>query len=196
MPGLFRRSNGFAYLRNGNTTGNADISFFFGDSGDIPLVGDYNGDGCDTLSLYRPSTDTFHIVNRLGEDGGGLGPADFDFVFGADGDLPFVGDFDGNGTDDVGMHDRDAGLVYYRLTLDTGPADNTFFAGDPGDVAVTGDWNGDGTDTLAFYRPDDREWWFLTQNAEVAADHAFWFGGHQFETIQPIAGPFGTSSRG
>src|SRR3990172_11997895 len=29
-PGLYRRSDGFAYLRNSNTTGIADISFRFG----------------------------------------------------------------------------------------------------------------------------------------------------------------------
>ena len=75
-PGLFRQSDAFAYLRNSNTQGIADIRFFFGNPSDIPLAGDFNGDGCDTLSLYRPSTQEFFIVNKLGENEGGLGAAD------------------------------------------------------------------------------------------------------------------------
>jgi hypothetical protein len=50
-PGLYRQSDGYAYLRNSNTQGNADIRFFFGNPGDVPIAGDFNGDGCDTLSI-------------------------------------------------------------------------------------------------------------------------------------------------
>ncbi len=44
-PGLFRRPDGYAYLRNSNTPGLADVGFYFGDTGDIPLGGDLHGDG-------------------------------------------------------------------------------------------------------------------------------------------------------
>jgi len=54
-PGMYRQSNGFAYLRNSNTQRVADVSFYFGNPNDIPLAGDFNGDGCDTVSVYRPS---------------------------------------------------------------------------------------------------------------------------------------------
>ena len=57
-PGLFRTSDAFAYLRNSNSQGIADVRFFFGNPSDIPLAGDFNGDGCDTLSIYRPSEAT------------------------------------------------------------------------------------------------------------------------------------------
>ena len=71
-PGLFRISDAFAYLRNSNTEGIADVRFFFGNPADIPLTGDFDGDGCDSLSLYRPSEQRFYIINQLGaNDGGG-----------------------------------------------------------------------------------------------------------------------------
>jgi hypothetical protein len=54
-PGLYRQSDGFVYLRNSNTQGVADITFFFGNPGDVPIAGDFNGNGCDTVSIYRPS---------------------------------------------------------------------------------------------------------------------------------------------
>ena len=71
-PGLLRISDAFAYLRNSNTQGIADVRFFFGNPADIPLGGDFDGDGCDSLSLYRPSEQRFYIINQLGaNDGGG-----------------------------------------------------------------------------------------------------------------------------
>ena len=47
-----RRGNNF-YLRNSNSTGPHDISFNFGKSTDEPLVGDWNGDGVDTVGIRR-----------------------------------------------------------------------------------------------------------------------------------------------
>ena len=76
-PGLFRTSDAFAYLRNSNSQWIADIRFFFGNPSDIPLAGDFNGDGCDTLSIYRPSEAQFYIINKLGENEGGLGAAEY-----------------------------------------------------------------------------------------------------------------------
>ena len=131
-PGLFRQSDAFVYLRNTNTQGIADIRFFFGNPSDIPLAGDFDGDGCDTLSIYRPSEQRFYIINALGANNGGLGAADFSFLFGNPGDKPFVGDFDGDGIDEVGLHRESTGFVYYRNTLTTGIASNEFFFGNPG----------------------------------------------------------------
>ena len=92
------------YLRNSNTQGIADIKFFFGNPGDVPIAGDFNGDGFDTVSIYRPSNQTFYIINKLGSGDQGLGAADFSYVFGNPGDKPFVGDFNGNGVETAGLH--------------------------------------------------------------------------------------------
>ena len=99
-PGMYRQSDGFVYLRNSNTQGVADIKFFFGDPGDIPIVGDTDGDGCDTVSIYRPSQSKVFVINKLGENNGGLGAAELEYFFGNPGDKPFVGDFNGNGVGD------------------------------------------------------------------------------------------------
>jgi hypothetical protein len=39
-PGLYRQTDGFAHLRNTNSFGVADVSFFFGVAGDIPIAGE------------------------------------------------------------------------------------------------------------------------------------------------------------
>ena len=36
-PGLYRRSDGYVYLRNSNTQGVANVAFFFGNPGDLAL---------------------------------------------------------------------------------------------------------------------------------------------------------------
>jgi hypothetical protein len=43
------------FFRNSLSAGDADKSFFYGDTGDQILVGDWDGDGDDTVGVYRPS---------------------------------------------------------------------------------------------------------------------------------------------
>jgi L,D-transpeptidase catalytic domain len=111
-PGLYRRSDGYVYLRNTNTQGIADRTFYFGNPGDIPVAGDFDGDGCDSVSIYRPSEQRFYLIDRLGEGAAGLGAADRSFLFGNPGDRPLAADFDGDGFDDVGV--QRGYDVYYR----------------------------------------------------------------------------------
>jgi hypothetical protein len=188
-PGLFRTSDAFAYLRNSNSQGIADIRFFFGNPSDIPLAGDFNGDGCDTLSIYRPSEARFYIVNMLGENEGGLGPADYSFLFGDLGDKPVVGDWDNDGIDEIGLHREATGFFYYRDTLTTGVADGQFFFGDPGDRFVAGDWGiVDGTDSPAVFRPSNTTFYFRHTLSEGNADSQLIFGESNW---LPVAGTFG-----
>jgi hypothetical protein len=188
-PGLFRQSDAFAYLRNSNSQGIADIRFFFGNPSDVPLAGDFNGDGCDTLSIYRPSEARFYIMNKLGENEGGLGPADYSFLFGDLGDKPVVGDWDNDGIDEIGLHRETTGFFYYRNTLTTGVADGQFFFGDPGDRFVAGDWGiVDGTDTPAVFRPSNTTFYFRHTLSEGNADSQFTFGESSW---LPVAGTFG-----
>jgi len=188
---LYRQAGGFAYLRNSNSEGNADLRFFFGDAGDIPLAGDFNNDGCDTLSIYRPSEARFYIINKLGANDGGLGPADFSFLFGNLGDKPVVGDWDGDGVDEIGLHRESTGLFYYRTTLTTGIADDQFFFGDPGDRFVAGDWGiVDGVDTPAVFRPSNTTFYFRHNNTQGNADAQIVWGKSSW---LPVAGPFSLS---
>jgi CSLREA domain-containing protein len=190
-PGLFRTSDAFAYLRNSNTQGIADIRFFFGNPSDVPLAGDFNGDGCDTLSIYRPSEQRFYIVNELGENDGGLGAADFSFLFGNPGDKPVVGDWDGDGIDEVGLHRESTGFFYWRNTLDTGVADGEIFFGDPGDRFVAGDWGiVDGKDTPGLFRPSNVTFYFRHTLTQGVADSSFTWEGAGPAWL-PVAGAFG-----
>ena len=184
---MYRQADGFVYLRNSNTQGVADIKFFFGDPGDVPLAGDFNGDGCDTVSIYRPAQSKVFIINELGENNGGLGEAEFSYFFGNPGDKPFVGDFNGNSAETVGLHRESTGLVYFRLTHTQGAADSEFIFGDPGDRLVAGDWNDNGAYSPALFRPSNTTSYFRYTNTAGNAD-ATWVNGES--SWLPVSGDF------
>lgn len=175
-PGSYRQSDGYVYLRNAYSQGIADLSFFFGDPGDVPIAGDFDGDGCDTVSVYRPSNQKFYIINQLGDDDMGLGAADTSYVFGDPGDKPFIGDFDGDGIDTIGLHRESTGLVYYRNSHTQGIADGQFLFGDPGDLLIAHDWNDDGTDSPGVFRPGSTTVYLRFTNTQGVADAWFMFG--------------------
>jgi hypothetical protein len=189
-PGLYRQSDGFVYLRNSNSQGVADSEFFFGNPGDVPLAGDFDGDGCDTVSVFRPSESRVFVINVLGADDGGLGAAESDYLFGNPGDVPFVGDFDGDGIDTVGLHRVSTGLVYFRNSHTQGGADAQFVFGDPGDLIMAGAWTGAHTnDTVGIFRPSEGAVYLNYVNAAGAADEEHAYGNKR---MIPISGHFGT----
>lgn len=168
-PGMYRPSNGFAYIRYSNDLGPGDEEFFYGIPGDVPLVGDWDGDGKDTLAIYR-SGEVF-VRNELG-----TGPAEFSFYYGVPGDRPFAGDFDGDGDDSVGLYRESSGYVYFRNSLNSGVADFEFFYGAPSDRILAGDWNGNGKDTVAVYRPTSGTIYFRLTNTQGTADYTLEVG--------------------
>lgn len=172
-PGLYRKADGYVYLRNSNTEGVADIAFFFGNPGDLPVAGDFDGDGVDTVSIYRPSEQRFYIINELGSNGEGLGAADYSFLFGNPGDRPLSGDFDGDGTDTIAVHRPSTGRVLMRNENSTGVADLEFIFGNPGDVMIAGDWNGNGFDTISVFRPGNGLFYVKNSNSNGYADSSY-----------------------
>jgi hypothetical protein len=190
-PGLYRQSDGFVYLRNSNSQGVANIRFFFGNPGDIPLAGDFNGDGCDTVSIYRPSEGRVFIINALGANEGGLGAAEFSYYFGNPGDKPYVGDFDDDGIDEIGLHRESTGLVYFRFTHTQGVADSQFIFGDPGDKMVAAEWatrGAPGPETVGLFRPSNCTSYLRHTNTQGVANVTLTYG---LPTGLPVAGDFG-----
>jgi len=184
-PGLFRRSDGFVYLRNWNGIGNANVSYFFGNPSDVPLVGDFNGDGLDTVSIYRPAEQRIYISNSVGPNGGSLGAADFSYLYGNPIDTPFVGDFDGDGIDTVGLHRRSTGEVFLKNSHTSGSADVVMVFGDPADIYIAGDWDGDGVDSPGAFRPSSGYFYERNTNSSGNADNAYYLGTSSW---LPIAG--------
>jgi photosystem II stability/assembly factor-like uncharacterized protein len=106
--GVFRPSNGTWYLDfNGN--GQWDMAFDrtskFGMEGDLPVTGDWNGDGKTKIGVFRPNNGKWYLdLNGNGKwDGCGDGLPDGCYTFGAKSDLPIVGDWNGDGIAEIGV---------------------------------------------------------------------------------------------
>lgn len=123
-----------------------DHVFRFGVEGDLPVVGDWNGDGIRSIGIFRGGAWYLDI------DGDGrFTERDEHFTFGQTGDLPVVGDWNGDGIDKVGVFRQGT----WHLDVNNNRAidpDETVQLGQPGDKPVVGDWNGDGIDQPAVYR--------------------------------------------
>jgi len=128
--------NAVFLLRNSNTAGNPDISVTFGAAGDLPVAGDWDGDGIDTVGFFRPSAIQFQLTNSSQ----GVAAADFSFFFGLATDIPVAGDFNGDGIDTVGVF-RDG--QFFLTNSNSNPiVEITTQFGAAGDVPVIGDWDG------------------------------------------------------
>ena len=138
------------------------------------------------MSIYRPSEARIYVINELGANDGGLGEAEFSYIFGNPGDKPFVGDFDGDGVDTIGLHREPTGFVYFRQTHTQGIADAEFFFGNPDDRFVAGDWgNVDNVDTPGVFRPADSTFYLRYNNTQGNADYTLPFGD---SGDRPVAG--------
>ncbi|HSK07329.1 MAG TPA: putative Ig domain-containing protein, partial [Acidimicrobiia bacterium] len=122
------------------------------------------------------------------------GAAEFSYIFGNPGDKPFVGDFNGDGVDTLGLHRESTGFVYFRQTHTQGIADSEFFDGDPGDRFVSGDWGiVDNIDTPAIFRPSNSVFYFRYSNTHGVAEETLGWG---ISSFLPIAGNWGAVTPG
>ena len=127
-------------LRRKNAPGPADMMFTFGAAGATPLVGDWDGNGSQTIGIYVPAGGAWFLKNTIAG-----GDADITFSYGAAGAglLPVVGNWDGISGDTIGVFSPATGAFFLRNTNGTGSADIVFQFGIGGAVRpLGGNWDG------------------------------------------------------
>jgi serine-aspartate repeat-containing protein C/D/E len=134
--------------KNGPERGDLiDHVFHFGVPTDIPIAGDWNGDGIRSIGVFRDGK--WH----LDMDGDGKwSKGDKVAIFGQKGDLPVVGDFNGDGIEEIGIYRGGKWIIDTNGNFEIDAADRVFELGGPNDRPVVGDWNGDGVDEPGLYR--------------------------------------------
>jgi hypothetical protein len=172
----FHDRSGRFYLWDQVSHAPAISSFYYGNPGDHAFSGDWDGDGVETLGLYRRSDGFVYLRNSNTQ-----GNADITFFFGNPGDIPVAGDFDGDGFDTVSIYRPSQQRFYIINALGTnggglGAAEFHFSFGNPGDVPVAGDFDGDGVDGVAVHRPSNGQVYVNNSLAGAVADLVFTFG--------------------
>jgi hypothetical protein len=182
--GLVDPSQGIWYLRN---SVGVVTSFFYGNPGDLPISGDWDGDGIATPGLFRQSDGFFYARNSNNQ-----GPADAECFAGNPADIPIVGDWDGDGDDNLGIYRPSEQMFYLFTTTCTGSpmgaAEISFVFGNPGDKPVAGDWDGDGVDEIGLHRESTGLFYWRNTLDTGIADGTIIFGdpGDRF-----VAGDWG-----
>ena len=174
LTGLVDVSQGKWYLYD--EAGVLDTSFFFGNPGDYPFMGDWDGDGVETPGLYRQSDGFVYIKNT-----NAVGNADISFFFGNPGDVPIAGDFNGDGFDTVSIYrpSNQRFFIINELGQDgggLGEADVFYTFGNPGDKPFVGDFDGDGVETAGLHRESTGLVYFRNSHTPGNADNEFLFG--------------------
>jgi hypothetical protein len=154
------------YLTNSPTSGQASEILQYGDPGDLPVVGDWDGDGTTTVGVVRDG----HWFLRSAAGGG---TADTDFTYGDAGDIPVVGRWvEGDPAYYPGV--IRGTTLYLRTSHTSGVADKVVTFGDPGDIMLVGDWDGDGDDTPGVFR--DGRFYLVNTLTKGTHDTMFAFG--------------------
>ncbi|MCR9095260.1 MAG: hypothetical protein NXI30_13650 [bacterium] len=146
--------------------GSSDASFVFGQFGSDFLVGDWDGDGIDTIAIRETrATDR----GKFFFDNDGDPSPENSFVLGEDTAEPISGDWDGDGTDEVGIRRNIGGRGKFFLDNDGAVGHETSFVfGAFTEIAVVGDWDGSDTDNIGIVRvvgADNRLRWFMANDA-------------------------------
>ncbi len=116
---------------------------------------DFDGDGSNDLSLFRPSTGTWYAQNGAGFTAANFGSAT---------DIPMSADYDGDGKTDRAVFRNVNGLGVWEINRS---ADGGFTATQFGfatDKPVRGDFDGDGLNDLAVFRPETGTWYVRNSN--------------------------------
>ena len=138
---------------------------FGGQPGDIPVVGDRDGNGSLEIGVFNNGLWTWRTQDAAATaTQPTTPPANPPITFGQPGDVPVVGDWDGNGTTDLGVFRLGLWQMQFppgdkpkflndKTPFDPEPNAATNIAsinfGSPTAIPVAGDWDGDGRETPA-----------------------------------------------
>jgi len=154
--------------RSWDSVSGGDLQYFFGNKNDVPVSGDWDGDGLDEIGVFRDGMWYLDYNGNGVWDGTGAG--DKKYKFGSKNDLPIVGDWNGDGTDEIGTFrkgewylDQNGNGVWDKAA----GGDATVKFGINSDLPAVGDWNGDGKSDIGVFRAGT---WYLDLNGNRVYD--------------------------
>jgi hypothetical protein len=139
---VWRPSNGTWYCLGG-AAGSQSFTVAWGMNGDVPVQGDYDGDGKTDLAIFRPGTNYWWIYPSNGS-------SYYALPLGTSGDITVPADYDGDGKTDPAVF-RPSTNYWYIVQSSTQSTVSVQF-GSNGDVPAPADYDGDGKADPSTYR--------------------------------------------
>ncbi len=177
---IFRPSTGTWYIRRfgdiikpiapdapSNNGLNFQI-FQWGQSGDKPVMADFNGDGRDELAVFRPSNGVWYIYNQI------TGTYKIQ-QFGIAEDIPVAADYDNDGKADIAVFRPSTGTWYIFESAERKVNIRQF--GLNGDVPAVADFDKDGVADISVFRPTDGNWYRLNSSSNSFSVFKFGLNG-------------------
>ena len=164
---VWRKNNGVWYIVNPDGTTTATQ---WGVDYDIPVPGDYDGDGLADFAVFRPDDPATTTQDEcaggcvwyvLKSSDGNWQPS----YFGIKDDKPTPADFDGDGITDVAVFRPSTNTWHIMRSSDGGYYNLQF--GVSSDVPVPSDYDGDGIDDVAMWSPTNATWSVLNSSSQV-----------------------------
>ncbi len=167
----------FFYFRGSRNNPNGNTTYLpWGQAGDDPVRGDFDGDGIEDATVFRPSDRYWYTLRSSDQQTQAL-------QWGLITDKRIEGDFDGDGKTDLAVF-RPSDATWYILQSSDGQPRYQQW-GLSTDVPVPGDYDGDGKTDFAIWRPSDGNFWQLLNDSGQSEVLNFGIGGDV-----PIASSF------
>ncbi len=124
----------------------ATYKWQYGLPGDIPVNGDFRGNGLSDLAVWRPANGIWYVNGKPPQQ------------FGLPGDVPVPGDYDGDGQDDFAVYRPSNGRWYIKYARG---GHYVRHWGRAGDLPQPADFDGDGRVDISVWRPSTGQWFAI-----------------------------------
>jgi hypothetical protein len=177
---IFRPSDGMWWTRfssgdNSSWPTSTWQGVTWGIEGDIPVAGDYDGDGRMDPAIYRPSYGAWCARFSSGDNSSWETSTWQCWWVGQPGDIPVPGDYDGDGRTDPAIYRPYSTFVYFASTLGYAMRTIDILPGSAATERVlSGDFNGDGRDDVAMCSNQGRSWRITSRYPEWSKYYVTW----------------------
>lgn len=162
---VWRPSTGYWWVLGG--TNSQQTSQAWGTSGDIPVPGDFDGDGKTDFSIFRPGTNVWWVLRS--SDG-----TYSEYGFGATGDVPAPADYDGDGKTDLAAFRPSTGVWYIFQSASSSMVTPSLGTGVTIDYPAPADFDGDGKADIGGWR--NSTYTFYTKNITSGQSQSIYLG--------------------